>query len=523
MIQELRPAIQRTHCPMSGSLLLGIDIGTSSSKGVLCTPDGKIVASATVEHETSFPRPGWAEHDATAIWWGEFVTISRRLLSGRYSGADVGGVAVSAIGPCMLPLDASGQPLRPAILYGIDSRASAEITWLEEHLGEQRVFELGGMALTSQAIGPKILWLRNHEPEVFQRTAMVHSSSDYVVFRLTGEHVVDRHTASAFNPLFDIERLEWDGRYADIIIDGDHLPRVMNANEIAGTVHSAASDATGLNIGTPVTAGTMDVAAEALSVGVTNPGDMMLMYGSTMFLLNLVKQHRPDRRLWTAAYSLPNRRAMTGGMATSGLITKWFREELCGEERRIERETGESAYSQLCDQAASVAAGSDGLVCLPYFAGERTPLHDPLARGMFAGLTLRHTRGHLYRSVLEGIGYGVRHHLEIMRELDAVPDRIVAVGGGTQNDLWMQIVSDITGVSQQLPEHTIGAAYGDAFLAGLATGLIDSVDVLHDRWVRIRRTIEPNHTSSATYDTAYEVYRNLYAHTRDDLHRLDRP
>lgn len=505
---------------MPGSLLIGVDIGTSSSKGVLSTPEGEILATATVEHDTSFPRPGWVEHDADAIWWGEFVAICRQLLSGQHSGDDIGAIGVSAIGPCMLPLDEKGRPLRPAVLYGIDSRAMQEIAWLEARYGESALFEHSGMALTSQSVGPKILWLRNHEPDLFDRTAMVHSSADYVVYRLTGEHVIDRHTASAFNPLFNMKQLEWDDRFGESIIDNVRLPRLLDANEIAGTVGASVAAETGLSVGTPVTAGTIDVAAESVSVGVVDPGDMMLMYGSTMFLLNLVDELKPDRRLWTGAYSLPARRIMTGGMATSGLITKWFREELAGDERRRELETGTSAYQLLCDQADGVSAGSNGLICLPYFAGERTPLHDPDARGMFAGLTLLHTRGHLYRAVLEGVGYAVRHHLEIMRELGAEPRRVITVGGGAQSDLWLQTVSDIAGISQLVPERTIGASYGDAFLAGLASGIIGSVDALGGGWSRIAGTVEPRPALSATYDKYYAVYRALYENTKEQAHAL---
>jgi xylulokinase len=507
---------------MPGQLLIGVDIGTQSSKGVLCAPDGTILASTTVQHDTSFPRPGWAEHDADAIWWTELAAICRQLLSGEYAGAEIGGVGVSAIGPCMVPLDAEGRPLRPAVLYGIDSRASKEIAWLENRYGERELYAFGGMPLSSQAVGPKIRWLRVHEPELFARTAMVHSASDYLVYRLTGEHVIDRHTASAFNPLIDIERLEWDDRFAGEIIDRERLPRLLDASEIAGRVTPAASAETGLPVGTPVTAGTIDVAAEALSAGVVDPGDMMLMYGSTFFLLNLVDAPRTDPRLWPAAYSLPDRRAIMGGMATSGLITKWFRDVIAGDERRVEDETGISVYQQLCDQAEAVPAGSEGVICLPYFAGERTPLHDPNARGMFAGLSLLHTRGHLYRAVLEGVGYGVRHHLEIMHELDAAPLRIVAVGGGTQSDLWAQIVSDIAGITQLIPARKIGASYGDAMLAGLAVGVIDSVEELADGWTRIARTVEPNPANAAVYDEGYGIYRDLYENTKGQLHALAR-
>lgn len=507
---------------MSGSLLLGVDIGTSSSKGVLCTPDGEVLASAVVAHDTSFPRPGWAEHDADAIWWTELVAICHKLTSGPFSAADIGGVAVSAIGPCLLPLDASGAPLRPAILYGIDTRATAEIELLNDQCGQQAILDLSGVALTSQTVGPKILWLRRNEPDLFARTAMVHSASDYLVYKLTGEHVMDFHTATYLAPLFDRQRMAWDDRFADAVIELDRLPRLGYASEIAGHITPRASAETGLPVGTPVTFGTIDVAAESLSVGITDPGDTMVMYGSTMFLLSLVEAPVPDPRMWTLPYSLPEPRVVAGGMATSGLITQWFRNVAARDLQQIEREGGENAFSQLAAEALSIPAGAEGLICLPYFAGERTPLHDADARGMFAGLTLRHTRAHLYRAILEGVGYGARHNLDVMAEMGAAPIRCVAVGGGAQNDLWLQIVSDITGITQHIPERTMGASYGDAFLSGLATGLVSGPEVLNDSWVRIDRQITPNPAYTALYDHQYEIYRSLYETTKDAIHRLAR-
>jgi xylulokinase len=504
---------------VAGSLLLGIDIGTSSAKGVLCSADGAILATATIEHETNFPRAGWAEHEADGLWWAEIVAIARQLISGKYTGRDLGAVAVSAIGPCMVPLDRNGKPLRPAILYGIDTRASAEIELLNDELGADAIFSLSGMALTSQSIGPKILWLKRHEPELFALTAMIHSSSDYVVFRFTGEHVVDRHTASYFAPLFNIETLEWDARFAGAVIDPDRLPRLGDATELAGGVSAAASRETGIPVGTPVTFGTIDAAAEAVSVGVHRAGDTMLMYGSTMFMLGTVEHPQPDPRLWTTAHPLPGRMAVTGGMATSGLLTTWFR-DLTMDRRSVGGLDGN--LKTLIAEATATAPGADGLICLPYFAGERSPIQDPEARGVFAGLTLRHGRGHLFRAVLEGIGFGARHNLDAMREMRAPPDRLVAVGGGTKNPLWLQVVSDIAGVGQHIPERTVGAALGDAFMAGIGSGLIPNFESLDRDWVRIVDRIEPNLALAVNYDELYEVYIDVYQQTRESMHRLGR-
>ena len=507
---------------MAGDLLLGVDIGTYSSKGVLCTPAGEVLVTGTIEHGLSLPRPGWAEHDADAIWWGEFAALCRTLLGDRFRGEDIGAIAVSAIGACLLPVDRGGRPLRPGILYGIDTRATAEIAWLNERFGEGPLFELGGMALTSQAIGPKILWLRRHEPEVYARMHKVLSASSYLVYRLTGEYVMDRHTASYCNPLVDVRALEWDGRFAEPIIEVDKLPRLLWSTEVAGEVTPAAARETGLAVGTPVTAGTIDAAAEAISVGVVEPGDMMVMYGTTMFFIHVTDRPVPDPRMWATGFCLPGLYDIAGGMSTSGALTRWFRDNFAAQEVAAEAHGGPNAYAALAEEAATIPAGAEGLVCLPYFAGERTPINDPDARGVYAGLTLSHRRAHLYRAGLEGTAYGVRHNLETMAAMGAPPRRLVAVGGGAKNRLWLQIVSDVSGLSQDVPERTIGASYGDAFLAGLATGLIPDLDALRGDWVRTAATLEPRAAERRTYEDYYRIYRHLYVAAKDDLHSLAR-
>lgn len=507
---------------MAGELLLGVDAGTYSSKAVLATPDGEVLASETVEHDLSLPRPGWAEHDADAIWWGDFVTLTKRLLAGRYSGEDIGGIAVSAIGACVLPVSEQGKPLRPGILYGIDTRATAEIAWLNQEFGEEALFDLGGMALTSQAIGPKILWMRRNEPEVYARAHKFLTASSYMLLRLTGEWVIDRHTASYFNPLINISTMEWDGRFAAPIVDLDRLPALRWSDEVIGQVSAAAAAETGLRPGTPVAAGSVDAASEAISVGVVEPGDMMVMYGTTMFFIQVTAGPAPDPRMWATAYLFPGLYDITGGMATSGALTRWFRDQLGGKEMAEEAAGGANAYEALGQLAAESPPGANGVVCLPYFSGERTPINDPLARGMFAGLTLSTTRGDLYRSVLEGTAFGVRHNLETMTAMGAPPKRLVAVGGGARNPLWLQIVSDATRTMQYVPERTIGASLGDAFLAGLATGIVPDQSALGRDWVKIATNIEPQEDVSCIYDEYYDVYLRMYQHTVDEAHDLAR-
>ncbi|HWV24715.1 MAG TPA: FGGY-family carbohydrate kinase [Thermomicrobiales bacterium] len=507
---------------MPGELLLGIDVGTYSSKGVLCRPDGTVLSQHVVEHGISMPRPGWVEQDADEVWWNDVVAISRAILAEGHNPEDIAGVAVSAIGPCMLPVDDAGRPMRPGVLYGIDTRASAEIAWLNEQLGEDAILELCGMALSSQTIGPKILWLKNHEPEIWENAHRILTSSSYLVHRLTGEYVIDKHGGAYLTPLVDIETITWSDRYAESVLDLGKLPRIMWSTEIAGTVTPQAAAETGLTVGTPVTAGTIDAAAESLSVGVVDPGDLMVMYGTTLFFLLVIDRPMPDKRMYSTGYVLPGTYDAAGGMATSGALTRWFRDQFGVNEMNAEADGGPNAYAALADSAAHLTPGSDGLICLPYFAGERTPLNDPDARGVFAGLTLSHTRAHMYRAMLEGTAYGVRHNLETLGEMGAIPQRLVAVGGGAKNRLWLQIVTDVTGQPQIVPERTIGASYGNAMLAGLATGLVPDASTINREWVKEAEVVEPDPAATAIYDEYYRVYRSLYEHAKDDLHALAR-
>lgn len=504
-------------------LLIGIDVGSGSTKATLCRPDGTVVAEGVREHHVEHPRPDWAEMDAEKVWWGDVAGLARELTAKVPAGDRVAGVAVSAMGPCVLPVDDRGRPLRPAILYGIDTRATAQIAALEARYGRDALFALGGNRLTSQSIGPKIRWLREEEPDVYRRARWFLTASGYLVQRLTGEVAIDRHGASHGGPLVDIHAMQWSARFAESIVDLDRLPAIHSSEDLVGTVLPAAAAETGIPAGTPVTAGSIDTMAEALSVGVTQPGDLMVMYGSTAFLLLVLEggpRTHPD--LWTTAGCFNGRYGISGGMATAGALTTWFRDALGADLVAAESAGGTNAYEALAAAGAASPPGSRGLIALPYFAGERTPLFDPEARGLLAGLTLAHGRADLYRAILEGTAYGIRHNLDVMRSTGAPVQRATAVGGGTHNPLWLQIVSDVAGISQEVPERTTGASFGDAFLAGRATGAIPSDDALHDAWVHRARTVDPDPAVAATYEPYYQAFRALYPASRDIVHELAR-
>lgn len=487
---------------MSG-LLLGVDVGTASTKGVLARPDGEVVATAERPHELSLPQPGWAEHDAEKVWWDDFVSVCRELLEGADDG--IAAVCTSGIGACLLPADGNGNPLRPAILYGIDSRAEAEVEELNDRYGREALLSRCGSVCTTQAVGPKLLWLQRNEPEVWEKTRKFFMANSFISWRLTGEYVLDHHSASQCDPLYDLQEFCWIRDRAEEVAPGLPLPRLLWPAEVVGEVTPEASEATGIPAGTPVAAGTIDAWSEGASVGVQNPGDLMLMYGTTMFIIEVLEEALHHPGLWGTTGILPGTHDLAAGMATSGALTGW-----------LQKISGGVSYEDLTEEAAAVPPGSDALVVLPYFAGERTPLFDPKARGIISGLTIGHGRGHLYRAMLEATAYGVRHIFESMREAGAGGERLVAVGGGTKGGLWTQIISDVTGRPQDLPEQAIGAAYGDALLAARAVGLAGP----DTDWSRIVDTVEPDEANREIYDELYGVYRELYPATREQMHHL---
>lgn len=489
--------------------VIGVDIGTGSSKAVLTTPAGTVVATAEREHRTANPRPGWFEHDAEGLWWADFAALVREILP--ENPREVAALATSGIGPVVLPVDAENTPLRPAILYGVDTRASDICGPLEEELrGRFGLDEAGllaklGARLGSQAAGPKLLWLAEHEPEVWARTRRFMMANTYLVHRLTGEYVLDHHSASQVQPFYDLAAGGWDDALARDYLPNLELPRLVWPADIAGRVTPEAAALTGLPEGLPVAGGTIDAWAEAESVDAGRPGDLMLMYGSTMFFIGFTPERVVAPALWSTEGTRPGRPTLSGGMASSGSVTGWLREL-----------TGAQDFARLVADAAEVPRGANGLLVLPYFAGERTPFADPQARGVIAGLTLAHTEADLYRAVLEATANAVRHNLEAFEAAGFTPTRVIGVGGGTKHPLWPGIVSDTTGATQILPETRIGASYGDAKFAAVAAGLAE----VGAEWNTDHRVVEPDEDATRFYARRYPLYTRLRDSTLSVSHEL---
>ncbi|MDO5673270.1 MAG: FGGY family carbohydrate kinase [Actinomycetaceae bacterium] len=495
---------------MSQIFVLGVDVGTGSTKAVLCDPQGKILEKATHRNHMKLPRPGYAEMDAEGDWWGSVIDVCEQITSSKtfaavtQGKAHLGGICVSGLGPAVVVTDGEGNPGHPAILYGIDTRAGKEIIEQTEALGEKEILARCGKALSSQAIGPKLSWIRSHVPGV-AADAPWYSTHSYVVKKLTDNWVLDHHTASQCDPLYDVMKQEWATDWIDTVLPGLRVPKLLWPGELAGSVTPQAAALTGLPEGTPVLAGTVDAWAEAYSAGVSAPGDLMLMYGSTMFMVQVLSAPTVGQKLWTTSGVAQGSHTLAAGMSTSGSITNWI-QELCGG----------APFETLVKEASEISPGSDGLVLLPYFAGERTPLYDPNARGTIAGLTLRHSRGHVFRAVYEGIAYGIRQIIEELEFCAGRAARVIAVGGGTQGDLWTQIVSDACGITQIIPEVTIGAAYGDALLVAQYCGAFPQ----DQSWLKAASTVTPRPANAAVYQELYSIYREMYPATASLMHRL---
>ena len=480
---------------------VGVDIGTFETKGVLVNELGKVEAQAHKSHKMLVPQPGWAEHRPNEDWWGDFCEVTNNIIkTSGVNAEDIECVACSAIGPCMLPVDQNGNPLMNGVLYGVDTRSHEEIDILNSNIGEDKILEMCGNSLTSQSVGPKILWLKRNKPEIFKQTAKILTSTSFIVHKLTENFVIDHYTAANFSPLYNIHTQNWSDELTKDIISIDYLPTLKWSTELVGTITEKAASETGLPKGIPVTTGTIDAAAEAISIGLSNEGDTMCMYGSTIFMISLTREQNSDPRLWYAPWLFEGEHASMAGLATSGTLTHWFREQF-GKELDLN-----SSFAELIKAANTSQPGANGIVFLPYFSGERTPIHDPNAKGTIFGLRLDHVRGDVYRSLIEGIAYGTRHVIETFEDAGTQTNNLYAVGGGTKNDLWLQSTSDITGIDQIVRENTIGASYGNAFLAAFSMGFVKREMI--ENWNPTKKKIIAE--VYEVHDRNYEIFKSLY-------------
>lgn len=501
---------------------MGIDIGTNESKGVIIDSCCQVICSAVTSHELENPKPNYYEHDAEKVWWDDFCKLSNELI-GR-SGIHpemIKAVGASALSADVVPVDENCVPLRKAILYGIDARATREIDQITEYYGPERMYSLfGDRPLCSSDCMPKILWIKNNEPEIHEKAYKFLTASSYLTAKLTGRFVIDRYLAvSSFAPCYRTDLSVDAGIAEELYCRADQLAEGHEMHEVVGTVTEIAASQTGLLPGTLVVTGTDDSGAEAISTGVLQPGDLMVQLGSTCYIIYCSDRMIDDERIWSEDYLIPGTFCQDGGTNTAGALTKWLRDNIFVDYLAAQAKTGENAFARMAQCAREIPAGSDGIIVLPYFAGERTPINDPKARGVFFGLLQSHTRAHLYKAALEGVAYSIAQHIQILNEHGLEIKNFMCVGGGAQNHEWLQIISDVTGFTVKTAAVTIGSSYGDAMIAAVGAGAIGSCASL-ESYIRSGSEFNPDMDNHERYKQYLEWYGRLYSALKPIMHEV---
>jgi xylulokinase len=502
------------------AILLGLDIGTTSTAGILADSDGTLLAAASAPVTLHSDHPGWAEEDPEQ-WWRNAAVVCRRLLAeAGVAPTDVEAVGVTGMVPALVLLDAAGRPLRRAIQQS-DGRTAEQVAALAREVDPCRFLARTGNGVNQQLIAPRLRWLAVHEPEVFARIATVLGSYDFIAGRLTGSPALERNWALEAGFL----DLGTGAVAADLVALGgigpEKLPPLRSGEEIVGAVTPAAAAQTGLAAGTPVVAGAADHVASAFAAGIAAPGEMLIKFGGAGDVLLATADPRPDPRLFLDFHVIPGLYMPNGCMASSGSLLNWFVATLAPDEAEAAARTDGRAHARLDALAEAVRPGSEGLVVLPYFLGEKTPIHDPAARGTIVGLGLHHGRGHLWRALLEAVAYGFRHHVEVALDIGYPVTRVVASDGGSRSATWMQIAADVLGRPVQLLEGHPGSCLGAAYIAGVAVGALPGWGEM-GRFVRPAAVVEPRAAATAIYRECYAAYRELYARLQAFYPRLAR-
>jgi xylulokinase len=480
------------------SVFLGIDVGTTSTKALLLDSERGIVGEAERPNQLHSIHPGWAEED-TAEWWSNVCATTRELVD----GIEVAGVGVTGMVPCTIPLDESGEPLRWSIQQN-DARSAEEVEELNRALAGTRVLERTGSAITQQSTGPRLMWLAKNEPEVWRSTRTLAGSYDFITMKLTGQRKVEANWALETG-LLDFRSMTWASDVLEAAGgSAEMLPSIHRCDEVVGAVTERAARETGLKVGVPVVAGTADHIGSTFASGVLDDGDLLVKLGGAGDIMLAVREPFVDDRLYLDFHLLPERFVLSGCMATSGSLIKWF-----------QRTMGEGAsLAKLDEEAAAAPVGSGGVICLPYMLGEKTPINDPEATGAFVGLQLTQSRGHLFRAVLEGIAFGFRHHLDVFAERGHRPQRARVTDGGSRSRVWTQITADVLGIPLEKVTLRSGSAFAAAYCAGLGVGGLKGWDDI-DRFVAVDEVVEPR--PSEIYDRAYGRFRALYPALKEVL------
>lgn len=488
--------------------LMGIDIGTTATKIILIDLNGHVIASVEKPSMLLSQYAGWAEEDANQWWNNVQIGVTECIRKAGIESGQIAAVGTSGMVPTIVLLDENDQVLRNSIQQN-DARAVNEIEYLRSKTDAADILRRTGSAITQQTIGTKILWLRHHEPQVLEKAVHLMGSYEFIAHRLTGAYYLERNWALE-SGYFDLYKEDWDDNILALsTIDRSILANVYWPSELIGQVTPLAAALTGLKIGTPVVAGSADHIASSFSSGLKNQGDLLVKLGGAGDIMISLDDIVVDERLFLDYHDIPGKFIASGCMASSGSLIKWFRNQFAPQ----------LEYPELDKAAEAIPAGSDGLILLPYFLGEKTPIQDPLARGTLVGLTLTHTLAHVYRAVLEGISYGFYHHLVVLAEHGMTPTKARCANGGARSALWKQVTADVLGIHlEQVADHP-GSSLGAAFCAGMGVGAFKRWDEV-ERYIKISTITKPDPENHMRYQKMFGLYREIYESLKDKFPRL---
>jgi xylulokinase len=499
--------------------LIGVDIGTTGAKSVMVNDRGKVLASEFREYPLSLPKPGWAEQDPEHWWQATVESLRRLLVTSGVSPKSIAGLSLSGQMHGLVCLDEADQVLRPAILW-CDTRTTAQCRKIEEAVGGRaRLIQLACNPALEGFTLPKLVWLQEHEPEVFARTRTVLLPKDYVRFRLTGRKAMDMSDAAG-SLMLDVRRRRWSTQILSALgLDASLLPPLGESPEIAGGLSREAAALTGLREGLPIAFGGADNTCAAVGNGVIDEGIVAVSIGTSGTVVAPTRTPLLDKqgRAHTFNHSVPGMWYVMGCMMAAGLSLKWLRDTFGGLERAMAAETGVDAYEFLTAGVGKVPPGAEGLLWLPYLNGERTPHLDANARGVLFGISPRHTKAHVVRAILEGVVFGLRDGLEIVRSLKIPVGEIRLTGGGAKSAVWRQIQADVFGQRCVTTNVDEGPAFGAAIIAGVGTGVFKSFTEASEKIIRGTRTVDPNPQTAAVYEKRYSLFRRLYADLKHDF------
>jgi ribulokinase len=504
--------------------LIGVDIGTQGTKAVLINPKGEVIAHSYKGYDVETPKPSWAQQWPEPWVDATFETIKGVIDKSNVNSEDIKGVAISSLyGGSGIPVDKDMNPLAPCLIW-MDRRAESEVSWVKDNVAMGELFKITGNSVNSYFGFTKILWMKNNL-DIWDKIQYFLPPASYIVYKLTGEIAVDHSSAGNIGGVYDLKERTWSKTMLEKLdIPLKFFPETLvECTEVVGGATEDAAKFTGLKVGTPIICGGVDAAVATLGAGAFSDGNHVAMMGTSMCWGFITEEPNLSENLVSMPHVIDSRNKIYtfGGAATAGAVMRWFRDVLGAEELSQQEETGVNAYSLLEDKAVNIPAGSEGLIVLPYFMGERSPIWDSNARGTILGLSLVHNKGHIYKAFMEGVAYSLRHNIEMVSGTKVQLDKeIILVGGGSKSKLWPQIFADVTGKPVKIIKNDVEAPLADALLAGLATGVFEDPSIL-SQWLEFDDTIEPNLENTKLYDRIFEVYKNIYLNLKDNMAEIN--